>query len=227
MAARHRRLSRTSRWQRGLAVVPLAVLGAAWMVTVSSSTNADDASPEPGVQVGPAADGQATGRVVAISATPTATANGEGDVSSTSISSAAQAPSVAPAGSGRASSGGGVTTPGVSGVTSTTGPSDSSPPARSATRRTSAPPPATTSPVLQRLDDVAEATAYCAQNLPGDPTEQMVTACGERLVGATSSDAAHMLSGTLVEVLARLGLANLIPAAPPVGLPCLPLSCLY
>ena len=208
-------------------MVPLAVLGAAWMVTVSSSTNADDASPEPGVQVGPAADGQATGSVVSISATPTATATSGADVSSTSMPSGARNPSVAPADSGRASSGGGVTTPGAPGATSTTGPSGSRTPASSATRRTSAPPPVTTSPVLQRLDDVAGAAVYCAANLPGDPTQQMVTACGERLVGATTSDAAHLLSGTLVEVLTRLGLASLIPAVPPVALPCLPLSCLY
>ncbi len=79
---------------------------------------------------------------------------------------------------------------------------------------------------MQRLDNAAQATAYCARNLPGSPTQAMITACGTKLVGATTDEAAHLLSGTLVEVLTRLDLTSLLPGIPPVVLPCLPIICL-
>ncbi len=79
--------------------------------------------------------------------------------------------------------------------------------------------------MVQRLDNVAQATAYCARHLPGSPTPEMITACGKKLVGVTTDEAARLLSGTLVEVLTRLDLTSLIPAAPPVALPCLPIIC--
>ena len=75
-------------------------------------------------------------------------------------------------------------------------------------------------PVVQRLETVAEATQYCSAHLPGSPTEQMITACGQKLVGKTNDDAAALLTGTLAQVLTRLGLGSLIPETP-----CLPLTC--
>ena len=53
----------------------------------------------------------------------------------------------------------------------------------------------------------------------------MIAACGKKLVGATTTEAADLLSGTLVHVLTRLELTSLIPAVPPVALPCLPIIC--
>ncbi len=75
-------------------------------------------------------------------------------------------------------------------------------------------------PVVQRLETLAEATQYCAANLPGSPTQPMIRGCGQRLVGETNAAAAQLLSGTLPQVLARLGLDGLIP---PVDVPCVPL----
>jgi hypothetical protein len=75
-------------------------------------------------------------------------------------------------------------------------------------------------PVVQTLSTLTEATQYCAQHLPGDPTQEMISACGEKLVGKTVDDAEGLLSGTLLQVLTRLGLTDLLPDPT-----CLPLLC--
>ena len=76
----------------------------------------------------------------------------------------------------------------------------------------------TTQQTVAKLETVAEATQYCATHLPGDPTAEMIKACGEKLVGKTNEQAAALLSGTLAEVLARLGLSGLLPSEPlPTG----------
>ena len=79
----------------------------------------------------------------------------------------------------------------------------------------------TAEPVVAKLETVSEATLYCADHLPGDPSPEMVSACGQKLVGKTNEEAAQLLSGSLLEVLARLGLSSLAPAPalPTSGLP--------
>lgn len=97
-------------------------------------------------------------------------------------------------------------------------PPPSSPPPPSPTPPAPAPPPAV-QPVVDALESLAEATQYCASHLPGEPTPEMVEACGEALVGETEERAASLLSGSLAEVLNRLGLEGLLPAP---GTPCVP-----
>ncbi|MFY9914114.1 MAG: hypothetical protein WAK18_05565 [Nocardioidaceae bacterium] len=241
MAPRHRRPPRTNRWQRGTALVPLAVLGAAWVFTVSSPIDAQDIAGGPGSvdsAIPTVAYDPATASTVGIAATPdesTATTT-EGSTTGAASTDVAPGPtsSADPGAStggasdsgGPTSSSGGVTPPGAPGATSSPDPSGSRGSSRPTSTTTSAPSaPGTTGPVVQRLDNVAQATAYCAQHLPGSPTQEMITACGKKLVGATTDEAARLLSGTLVQVLTRLDLTSLIPAVPPVALPCLPIIC--
>ena len=78
----------------------------------------------------------------------------------------------------------------------------------------------TTEQTVAKLDTLAEATQYCASHLPGDPTAEMVSACGQKLVGKTNEQAAALLSGTLPQVLDRLGLSGLASQPLPTsGLP--------
>ncbi len=241
MAARHRRTPRTTRRQRGIALAPLVALGAAGIFAISSPTHDGDSSAgsKPGTSAGPTvAYDQATGSAIGLSSTTDAASGGGQDGSSAaapgSSNGAGSGPTSAGSSTGTAASAdraGGGSTPPAGMMTppeapGTTGPSGSRGNSGSATTTSStSAPPGTAGPVVQRLDNVAEATAYCAQNLPGDPTQQMIEACGKKLVGATTDEAAHLLSGTLVEVLTRLGLTALIPTAPPVALPCLPIIC--
>jgi len=76
--------------------------------------------------------------------------------------------------------------------------------------------------VVKTLDTVAEATRFCASHLPGSPTQEIVEACGQRLVGKTAEQAERLLSGPLDEVLERLGLGSPLDplCLPALGNPC-------
>ncbi len=73
--------------------------------------------------------------------------------------------------------------------------------------------------VVETFETVAEATRFCASHLPGEPTPEMVQACAERLVGSTVEEAERQLSGSLDDVLNRLGLESLLPLP---DQPCVP-----
>lgn len=47
----------------------------------------------------------------------------------------------------------------------------------------------------------------------------MIQACGAALVGKTNKEAASLLSGSLADVLRRLGLEDLLPPLDPLCVP--------
>lgn len=81
-------------------------------------------------------------------------------------------------------------------------------------------PTTVVTPVVKRLETLAEAVQFCASHLPGDPSQEMIEACGKALMGKTNKRAATLLSGSLSDVLKRLGLGDLLPPLEP---PCVPL----
>ena len=78
--------------------------------------------------------------------------------------------------------------------------------------------------VVETLETLSEATRFCAAHLSGAPTQEMVRACGQELVGTTVKQADRLLAGPLDDVLRRLGLGNLVPidslCLPVLGVPC-------
>ncbi|MGH3384205.1 MAG: lytic transglycosylase domain-containing protein [Nocardioidaceae bacterium] len=66
--------------------------------------------------------------------------------------------------------------------------------------------------VVEKLETLSEATAFCAKGLQDKTgvTQKMIDACGAELVGKTVAEATSLLSGPLKDVLGRLGLSDLL-----------------